>query len=122
MKQKLKLNIAIIENNEVYRESLKTLLGQVPDFEIVFDTDRNGSLENFKNLPVQLVLLDYDFGKSTCNEIMNKALSAWPTVKFLLLTNFKEEFSYFTGNEADLILKNSSKKEFEHKIRKQQSN
>jgi len=115
------MNIVIIEQNKIYRESLKTALDQIPDFIVVFDMDNTGSLENKKNIPVHLILIDYSLGEIKCNETMNKAVSIWPDVKFLLLTTYKEECNLNSNITIDFILKNSTKNEFENKIRKQQS-
>ena len=83
--------------------------------------DNTGSLEGIKNIQVHMILLDYSFGKVKCNETINKAISLWPAVKFLLLTNYKEECNFNSIKTSDVILKNSTKKEFEYKIKKQQS-
>jgi len=37
--REIQMNIVIIEQNKIYRESLKTALDQIPDFKVVFDTD-----------------------------------------------------------------------------------
>ena len=115
------MNIIIIDQNIIYRESLRTALDQIPDFKVVFDMDNPGSLENINNIQVHLILIDYSFGKIKCNETMMKAVSLWPGVKFLLLSTYKEECNLNSIKTIDFMLKNSSKKEFENKIRNQQS-
>ena len=114
------MNIVIIDQNIVYRESLRTALDQIPDFKVVFDMDNTGSLENLYNIQVHLILMDYSFGKIELNEMMAKAVSLWPDVKFLLLSTYKEECNLNSFKAIDAILKNSTKKEFENKIRQQQ--
>jgi len=115
------MNIVIIEQNKIFRESLKTVLNQIPDFEVVFDADNNWYPEEMRNVVVNLILIDYSFGKTKCNEAMNKALLVWgTTVKFLFLTDYKEECANNNIKSSDIILKHSSKKEFENKIRKHQ--
>ena len=114
------MNIVIIERNKIYRESLKTVLDQIPDFNVVFEMDNTGSLEDNKNIQVNLILIDYNLGKDKCNETVNKAISLWPDVKFLLLTTYKEEHDFERNKGFDVILKNSSKKEFEYKIKNEE--
>ena len=111
------MNIIIIEQNIIYRESLKTALSQVNGFNVVFETDNGSFPETLHPVQVNLILIDYDFGETKCTETMLKALSIWPTVRFLFLTNYREEFLFESINTTDIILKNSSKKEFERRIR-----
>jgi DNA-binding NarL/FixJ family response regulator len=115
------MNIVIIEQNKTYRESLKTALSQVNDFKVVFDAGDNRFLETISNVQVNLLLLDYSFGEVKCNETITAALSIWPAVRFLFLTNYKEECDLNFSKADKAILKNSSKKEFEDKIREHQS-
>jgi hypothetical protein len=37
--QKGKMNIAIIEKNKLYRDSLITVINQIEDFTVVYDSD-----------------------------------------------------------------------------------
>jgi len=115
------MNIVIIEQNKTYRESLKTALCQVNDFKVVFDADNSRFPENISHTQVNLLLIDYDLGEATCIETITKARSVWPTVRFLFLTNYKEEWNLNFTKAEEAILKTSSKKEFEDKIREQQS-
>jgi DNA-binding NarL/FixJ family response regulator len=93
----------------------------VSDFKVVFDADNSVFPENISHVQVNLLLIDYGLGEATCNETITKALSIWPAVRFLFLTNYKEEFTFNSMKTTGAILKNSSKKEFEDKIREQQS-
>lgn len=115
------MNIVIIDLNKIFRESLKTVLDQISDFNVIFDSDNPGSLEEISNVQVHFILLDYSLGKARCNETIGTATSLWPAVNFLFLTNDKEDCIFENGKISDIVLKNSSKKEFEIKIRKQQS-
>jgi DNA-binding NarL/FixJ family response regulator len=111
------MNIVIIEQNKIYRESLKTALSQVKGFDVVFETDNGSFPETLKHVQVNLILIDYDFGEEKCNETINIAYSIWPAVSFLFLTNYKEECNFDNIKISAAILKNSSKKEFECRIR-----
>ncbi len=112
------MNIVIVELNKIFRESLKTALNQIPDFEVVFDSDNNGYFDNLSDQQIQLILIDNNITKSKCIEIKKKALVLWPSVKFLILTSFKkEECNIDLDRATNAILKNSSKNEFENRIR-----
>jgi len=116
------MNIVIIEQNKIYRESLKVALNQIYDFNVVCDIENISYPENITNVEINLILIDCSFGKIVCNEIMNKTLSVWPEVRFLLLADYKQECNIHKAKSCDIILKNSSKEEFEIKIRGQQLN
>ncbi len=112
------MNIVIIEQNKIFRESLKTALKQIAGFNIVFDSDNNGCFDILSDQQIQLILIDNNITKSKCIEIKKKALVLWPSVKFLLLTSFKkEECNIDLDRATNAILKNSSKKDFENRIR-----
>jgi DNA-binding NarL/FixJ family response regulator len=54
------MNIAIIENNNFYRESLKTALNQIVDFKVSFDSDDlNSFFQITDNSDFQIILLDF---------------------------------------------------------------
>jgi DNA-binding NarL/FixJ family response regulator len=114
------MNIVIIEQNKVFRESLKTALNQVNGFKVVFDSDNCLFPEAINKVQVNELLLDYSFGEVKCNETIAIAHSIWPAVSILFLTNYKEEGNYDSMQPTEVILKSSSKKEFEDKIKAQQ--
>jgi len=113
------MNIAIIENNNFYRESLKTVLNQIDDFIVVFDTDNINSFFQFIDIyDFQIILLDFTFYQ---NENIEKILKKLTDIKFLILSNYTEKcfFDYqIDNNSLDFIPKCSNKNLFEQKIRK----
>ena len=115
------MNIVIIEQNKTYRESLKTALSQVNDFKVVFDADNSRFPETISHTQVNLLLIDYDLGEIPCNETITKARLVWPDAGILYLINYKEECDLNFTKAEEAIPKNLSKKEFEDKIREQQS-
>lgn len=116
------MNIVIIEQNKIFRESLKTVLNQIQDIEVVFDSDNFYKLENSGNYQIQLILIDFSISKEKCVNIITDALSLWPSVRFLFMINYTEEIPPNFNTTVDVIHKNASKKEFENKIRKQEIN
>jgi DNA-binding NarL/FixJ family response regulator len=111
------INIAIIDQNRTFRESLKTLLEQIQDFRVVLDSGEDSCLRNPCNDPVQVMLIDNAMGREKCNELIDEAISQFNHLKALILTMFKDELNLDSG-KAEVMLKCSSKKEFENRIKK----
>jgi DNA-binding NarL/FixJ family response regulator len=111
------INIAIIDQNRTFRESLKTLLEQIQDFRVVFNTGETNYLENLPKNAVQVLLVDNAMGREKCNELIDAALSQSNHLKALILAMYKDELNLDSG-EAEVMLKCSSKKEFENRIKK----
>jgi DNA-binding NarL/FixJ family response regulator len=112
------INIAIIDKNEIFRESLKILLEQIEGFSVIVDANDCNFL-NFSDTipPIQVLLLDNSFGKEKCTVWMKETLAQWKSVKTLMLATYKEELG-FGSMDTEVILKSSGKKEFEYSINK----
>jgi len=113
------MNIAIIEKNNFYRESLKTALNQIIDFKVVFDADNIFSFyQSTDKYDFHIVLLDFTFYQ---NENITKIFQLLPYIRILILSNYTENcfFNIQIDNTfLDFISKCSDKKKFEQKIRK----
>jgi len=112
------VNIIIIEQNNIFRESLKTVLNQIPDFKVVFDGDNIKSFfQNINLYNFQIILLDFNIFQ---NENTFQIKELLPDKKILILSNYSEN-SYFDKQanniSKDLIPKSSSKSTLEQKIR-----
>jgi len=111
------MNIAIIENNNLYREGLKIALNQILDFKIVFDTDNLSSFfQCIDNYDFQIVLLDFNYYQT---ENIQKILELSPTIKILILSNYTEKCFFdkqINTQLLDFIPKCSCKNTFEQKI------
>lgn len=115
--ENIKMNIVICEQNKPFRESLMTALSQIKDFNVIMHCGYSNL--QFKNIEFQVdvFLMDYSIGDLKCCEIINKALAVWPEIKFLVMANYKEKLPFSFIKTGNYILKSSSKKEFEIKIR-----
>lgn len=116
------MNIIIFEQNKVFRESLKTVLDQIQDFNIFMDTESDNCPETIYKEDIHLIILDSCLGKNKCHEIITKAVNYWPAVKLLFMINYKEECYNWENYNIDYIFKNSTKKEYEDKIRQLELN
>ncbi len=110
------INIAIIDQNLTYRESLKTLLEQVDGFRVVLDSPDGAWVKTTNENPVQMIIMDGSIGNEKCKELMNQASETGISSKTLILAMFKEELDFDFGNAA-VMLKSSGKNEFVKRIK-----
>ena len=120
------MNIAIIELNKLYRESLKILLNQTPDFRVVFDTDNNSDFLQFlKTNTTDIVFLGFECIETQCSQKLLEFTKLHPETKTIVLTHSLEICKYETIIQTyclDVMLKNSTKKEFDKHIRQAVNN
>ena len=114
------MNIAIVERSKPYRESLKILLNQIPGFWVVFDTDNHSEFLQFLiTEKVDILLLDFECLETEGPEIMLEYRNSFSTSKIIVLSFSLEICRYETILQAyclDVMLKNSTKKDFENHI------
>jgi two-component system secretion response regulator SsrB len=115
------MNLAIVEQNKLYREGLKTLLNQTPDFRVVFDTDNNSDFLQFlKTNSTDIVFLDFECIENHCSEKLSEFITLHPETKIIILTHSLEICRYENIIQTlclDVMLKNSCKKDFDKHIR-----
>ncbi|MEI6142962.1 MAG: hypothetical protein WCP85_27035 [Mariniphaga sp.] len=115
------MNIAIVEQSKPYRESLKILLNQIPDFRVVFDTDNHSDFLKFLITgQIDILFLDFEYIETGNTEIMLNYSNSFPTSKIIVLSSSLEICRYETILQTyrlDVMLKNSTKKVFEYHIR-----
>lgn len=115
------MNIAIIGQNPIFRDSLLTLLSQVVDFNIKFDC---GDIHDFFNNPdasmIDLILIDGVIGSLRYSEITSRIKEFSDGIKVLFLSEATDHYYWEDQHKYNVegtLLKNSKKKEFEEKIR-----
>ncbi|MEI6142959.1 MAG: response regulator [Mariniphaga sp.] len=120
------MNIAIVEQSKPYRESLKILLNQIPDFRVVFDTDNHSDFLKFLITgQIDILFLDFEYIETRGIEIMLNYSNSFPTSKIIVLSYSLEICRYETILQTyrlDVMLKNSTKKEFDKHIRETVNN
>ena len=120
------MNLAIVEQNKLYREGLKILLNQTPDFRVVFDTDNNSDFLQFiKTNTTDIVFLGFECIENQCSEKLLEFIQLHPETRIIVLTHSLEICRYETilqTYQLDVMLKNSTKKEFEKHIRETVNN
>ncbi len=115
------MNIVVVEQNKLYRESLMALLNQTPDFRVVFDTDTNSDcLHYLKTNNTDLVFLGFECIETQCSKKLLDFIKLHPATKIIVLTPSLELCRYERVIQTyclDVMLKNSTKQEFERHIR-----
>ncbi|NVO04229.1 MAG: hypothetical protein HXX09_16165 [Bacteroidetes bacterium] len=113
------INIIIIEQNKIFRESLKMVLDQIDGYKVVFDDDTvNSLLDSKAEYCFQIILLDWT---SYDTEVTRTIFKLYPSTKVLLLSNYIESTFpdiQLDGISLDFIPKCSCKNVFEQKIKK----
>ncbi|MHC1738025.1 MAG: response regulator [Ignavibacteriaceae bacterium] len=115
------MNIAIIENNKFYRESLRTVLNQIEDFIVVYDGDNSeGITQLLETGEIDIILIDYDIVEGNFSQIKEQILKLFPPIKIIVVSNYSEvcySKNLISKGITDIISKNSGKNEFEELIR-----
>ena len=115
------MNIAIIEKNKAYRESLSTVLNQIHDFNVVFDSDSFSGMDQLSGLEVvDIILLDSSIAEKKFAQLIEQIVKLFPVSKIIIISNYSD-ICYLDDllrkGITDIIPKNAGKKEFEIKIR-----
>jgi DNA-binding NarL/FixJ family response regulator len=114
------IKIAIVDDHDLFREGLRLVLGQIDDFEVIFDTP-NGALflEYVKNTIPDVVLMDINMPVMDGVEATRKALAVHPALNVIALTMFSDTTHYTQMINAGIkgfILKKSNKYELQQAI------
>lgn len=116
-----KINLAIVEENQLYRESLRSVLSQIADFHIVRDED---TVDNFVQIPanqlIDLVLLSVDVENAHGYDALKQIRRLFPQLNILVLLDYPETCYYehaMTEGANDAIPKFSGKRVIEQHVR-----
>jgi DNA-binding NarL/FixJ family response regulator len=119
------MNIAIIEKNNLYRESLRTVLNQIEDFTVVYESDNlQNVIHFFEILKIEIILIDYNIGEKKLNQINEQIEKFFPHVKAIIVSNYDEMYcnEKLLKEKTNVIFKNAEKKEFEKIMRQPKNN
>jgi len=111
------ISIAIFDQNETFRESLKTLLNQIEGFSVVLNSGEGKIANGEMNSPFQVMLVDCGMSREKYTELVEQAEMRNRDTKALVLVMFRDELDLDFG-KAGTILKSSGKNEFETRIKK----
>lgn len=114
------IRIAIIDDHDLFREGLRLVLGQIEDFDVVFDTSNGGLFIEFLQHSIpDVVLMDINMPIIDGVETTEKALEMHPELKVIALTMFADTTHYtqmITAGVKGFILKKSNKNELQQAI------
>ena len=114
------IKIAIVDDHDLFREGLRLVLGQIENFEVVFDTSSGILfLEFLQNSFPDVVLMDINMPVIDGIETTRKAIELQANLNVIALTMFSDTTHYTQMNNAGIkgfILKKSNKYELQQAI------
>jgi DNA-binding NarL/FixJ family response regulator len=114
------IKIAIVDDHDLFREGIRLVLGQIENFEVMFDTSSGVLfLEFLQNSFPDVVLMDINMPVINGVETTRKAIELNPDLKVIALTMFSDTTHYTQMINAGIkgfILKKSNKYELQQAI------
>lgn len=90
MKEDMAYSIFIVDDHDIIREGLKTILRRQPDYEVIGEAkDGEEALEKVSSLKPDILLLDITMPKKTGLEIIEQVLRKSPSTKILIISVHK---------------------------------
>ncbi|PIQ31589.1 MAG: DNA-binding response regulator [Bacteroidetes bacterium CG18_big_fil_WC_8_21_14_2_50_41_14] len=115
------IQIAVIDDHDLFREGLTLVLNQVQGFQVVYDTsDGFRFLEMLDQVPIDIALMDIEMPGINGIEITEKVLSLKPDLKVIALSMFSDTGHYtqmIHAGAKGFVLKKANKFELEQAIR-----
>jgi DNA-binding NarL/FixJ family response regulator len=106
-----RLRLLLVDDQAMFREGLRLLLGQQADFEIVGEAgDGLAALESVRRITPDVVLMDLRMPNLGGAEATRRIKAEAPAVKVIVLTTFEEDeevFSALRAGAAGFLLKDS---------------
>ena len=114
------IKIAIIDDHDLFREGIKLVMGQIENFEVVFDSSSGILfLEFLQNSLPDVVLMDINMPVIDGFDTTKKAIELHPNLNVIALTMFSDATHYtrmINAGVKGFILKKSNKFELEQAV------
>ena len=114
------IQIAVIDDHDLFREGLTLVLNQVEGFQVVYDTsDGFRFLEILNHIPIDMVLMDIEMPGISGIELTEKALLFRPDLKVIALSMFSDTVHYtrmIHAGAKGFVQKKANKFELEQAI------
>ncbi len=114
------INIAVIDDHDLFREGIKLVLNQIEGFKIVFDTsDGNQFVDALSHLKVDIALMDIEMPAINGIQATINALRVNQDLKVIALTMFSDTGHYtqmINAGVKGFILKKTNKHELQQAI------
>ncbi|MFP4548671.1 MAG: response regulator transcription factor, partial [Fidelibacterota bacterium] len=107
-----KIQILLIEDNNLLREGIAGMLNDHDDFEITAWSEDGDAIEKIKNIGLapDVVLLDLGLEKANSLELMGLLQEALPTVKIIamdIIPDYVDVIEFIKAGGSGFILKNA---------------
>jgi len=114
------INIAVIDDHDLFREGIRLVLNQIDGFNVVFDTSNgNQFVEVLNHLKVDIALMDIEMPVINGIQTTINALKVKPDLKVIALTMFSDTGHYtqmIKSGVKGFILKKTNKYELQQAI------
>jgi DNA-binding NarL/FixJ family response regulator len=114
------IQIAVIDDHDLFREGIKLVLNQIEGFNVVFDTsDGNKFVESLNQIRVDIALMDIEMPGINGIQTTQNALKVKPELKVIALTMFSDTGHYTQMIQAGVkgfLLKKTNKYELQQAI------
>ena len=88
------MNVFIVEDSEVVRDHMQSMLSAIPGVEVVgYAVDELGAIESINKLLPDVVTLDISLKPGSGISVLETIKKQHPEIKFIVLTNYTDEFS-----------------------------
>jgi DNA-binding NarL/FixJ family response regulator len=114
------IQIAVIDDHDLFREGIKLVLNQIEGFNVVFDaSDGNKFVESLNQIRVDIALMDIEMPGINGIQTTQNALKLKPELKVIALTMFSDTGHYTQMIQAGVkgfLLKKTNKYELQQAI------
>ena len=114
------IQIAIVDDHDLFREGIRLVLNQIEGFHVVYDTSNgNQFVEMLDTTEIDIVLMDIEMPVINGIQTTIKALQFKPELKVIALTMFSDTGHYMQMIQAGVkgfVLKKANKFELEQAI------
>jgi DNA-binding NarL/FixJ family response regulator len=115
-----KIKIFLVDDHALFREGLKFILTQVPNFSIVDEaSDGNEFLEKIQIETPDIVLMDISMPGMDGIEATEKAVKMFPSLKIIVITSYGDEVYYLKmikAGASGFVQKKTSMEELQKAI------
>ena len=80
------MNLVIVDDHDIFRQSLALLLGQKGDHQVLQTFASAGALLSWTGVPPDAVLLDYHIPQQNAWQVLEQLQRHWPAVRVVFLT------------------------------------
>ncbi len=117
-----KIDIAIVDDHDLFRDGLKLVLNQIENFNVIFDADNGFILLNFLKISKpDIILMDIDMPEINGIETTKKSLDLYPSLNIISLSMFSDTVNYtqmISAGVKGFVLKKANKTELQQAINK----